>query len=110
MAGKKIPIANCAIPTSFLREIASCLKLLKPSRVMIFGSSLMKGLEARDIDIAIISDRFSNIIWNERRFLVTLPEGPKYDMNLLTESEFEALSDYHILKEGLEMGHICWSV
>lgn len=79
------------IPIELIRAIIKSIKPLKPSRALIFGSAIEKGLNARDIDILITSKVFKNVLWQHRYKLLNLPQGPTYDLRLFTPLEFEKI-------------------
>lgn len=94
-------------PEQFLKDIATEIRKLNPIIALIFGSSVMRGLHARDIDILIVSDVFENYLWQYRRSILNLPKGFVYDLILLTPGEYLALYDpSHPLFEGVKLAQI----
>jgi len=77
-----------AIPEDFLRSLGAALRQVEPLQSIIFGSAVVKGLAARDIDLLVVSERFSAVLWQDRPRLLHLPDGPAYDLRLLTDEEF----------------------
>jgi predicted nucleotidyltransferase len=75
----------------FLYLLGKSIKFLKPQRALIFGSFVHKGLNAKDIDLLVISDFFNQHFWQERVKFIDLPPGPIYDIRLFTSIEFESL-------------------
>jgi len=78
-----------AFPIRFLRDLSKAIVQLKPQRAIIFGSAIREGLNARDIDLLILADFFSHVLWQDRHKLFDLPRGPIYDLRLFTPLEFE---------------------
>lgn len=56
---------------------------------MIFGSYLNKGILAKDIDLLIVSNYFSDYFWQDRFGLLNLPGKHVYDLFLYTPNEFD---------------------
>ena len=95
------------ISRAFQEELVDSLRPLNPTKILIFGSAIEKGLRARDLDLVVVSDQFANVLWHRRRSMVLLPLGPKYDLTLLTELEFQSLSSSHPLKLAIKKRCLC---
>jgi len=102
MESSKIGEIISNFPESFIEDLIASLKPVSPTKIMIFGSAVYQGLEARDLDIVVISEKFKGVLWHRRKDILHLPKGPKYDLNLLTELEFQLIPSSHPLKKGLE--------
>jgi hypothetical protein len=84
-------IRNGSLPLHFLYSLGNSIQWLPPKRANIFGSAVTRGLNAKDLDLLIISDYFEKILWQERPRLLVLPFGPTYDLRLFSSTEFETL-------------------
>ena len=84
-------IDNVPFPRQFLEALGNSIRKLRPQRAIIYGSAVKQGLNARDIDLLIISEYFRKILWQDRINLLDLPPGPVYDVRLFTPAEFEIL-------------------
>jgi len=84
-------IDNVPFPRQFLEALGNSIRKLRPQRAIIYGSAVKQGLNARDIDLLIISEYFRKILWQDRINLLDLPPSPVYDVRLFTPAEFEIL-------------------
>src|SRR5712664_362005 len=73
----------------FLQELGRALHPLHPTRATIFGSSVKLGMLARDLDLLVLSEKFSHVFWRDRFNMVSLPIGPSYDIRPFSPREFE---------------------
>jgi len=95
------------ITKEFLLELGKSIKFLKPTRALIFGSYLDKGILARDIDLLILSDYFNNYLWQDRFELLDLPGNHFYDLFLYTPDEFKKfLPLTNLLRQNMEKHHL----
>ena len=79
-------------PEEFMIDLTRCLRQVPVQSAFIFGSSVLEGLNAPDLDLAVVADAFEAIPWHRRRELLTLPKGPRcYDLYLFTPREFMRL-------------------
>ena len=72
-----------------LSQITESVKVVKPIKVMIFGSTVKKGLAGNDIDLLIVSNEFEDILRQDRKKMFNLPRELKFDLFLFTLKEFE---------------------
>lgn len=95
------------IPDEFLVKLGDCLRKIKPKRALIFGSSVKKGLNAKDLDLIVLSDYFDDYYWQDRFKILDLPDGPIYDLRLFTPKEFEMIYPRgHVFRKSIEKNNI----
>jgi len=75
----KVLSIEVVFPYQYLRDIGHAIRWLQPKRAIIFGSAVITGLAARDIDILILADSFRCFLWQDRPFHGKLCPPPGQD-------------------------------
>ncbi|MHB8396918.1 MAG: nucleotidyltransferase domain-containing protein [Thermoplasmataceae archaeon] len=83
--------SNEPLSDSFLNGLRARLLTIEPITLKLFGSALTKGFGGNDVDLLVISSAFKGVLWQNRRELLDLPPGIKFDLFLFTPEEFETI-------------------
>ena len=79
------------LPPALLSVIANYIRRFEPERVVIFGSAVIKGLSAKDIDLLVVSKAFQGVLRQRRAERLDLPKQCRFDLFLFTPREFKDL-------------------
>lgn len=60
---------SLGLPDEFMSQVVSGLSQIEIERACIFGSAVEEGLEARDMDLLLISPDFAEIHYQSRKTL-----------------------------------------
>ncbi len=78
------------LPTSFIQKLRTATLAVSPTMATVFGSSVTRGLAAKDVDVLVVADAFQGLGHQHRTRLLRLPDGPTYDLWCLTPAEYDA--------------------